>query len=239
MAAISDKIGHPGGRYSGRLYAYVGEVASIHGLGFVAGLLEHFIHVLAPLISPDKSAHYLLAVGSQPDGRHVGIRQQLTPYSEHRIKDASQDHAFRACRPVVRDHCTDVHGLQPLTIWISSRRREAHVQLIGISESDIDTGLRELVEELPGDRGLADPGRTANPQDRNGAAGHLITAGSAGRMQAAASGPMTEIMAAILSAGIFAGQMLFLRSTSCQAAPPTECAADRQITVTDGQRLPI
>jgi len=71
------------------------------------------------------------------------------------------------------------------------------------------TGLRQLFEELPGNRGLADPGRTAKPQDRNEPVGHLITAGSAGSMYPVTIGSMIGIMAAIFGGDVFAGQMLF------------------------------
>ena len=113
----------------------------IHALDFVADLLEQFIHVAALLVPSDEPAYHFLTVGPQPDNRHIGARHQLAPHSEHRIKDATKDDALRASRLVVRNHRAEVPGLQLLTIWIFGRCWVTHAQLVGISESYIDSGL--------------------------------------------------------------------------------------------------
>lgn len=107
------------------------------------------------------------------------------------------------------NHRAEIPGLELLAIGIFWPRGIAHVQLVGVCEGDIDTSLRKFSEELPGDRGLPDPRRTAEPQDGNWPVSHPIAARPAANNYPATIVAMIEIMAAILRDDVSAGQVIF------------------------------
>ena len=83
------------------------------------------------------------------------------------VDDTRHDQAARARGREVRAERSDVSGLEQVPFRIARRPWIAHAQLVHVDERGIGTRATEPFVDLPRHGGLADPGRTTQPQNRN------------------------------------------------------------------------
>ena len=198
-AAVPDEPGRFRSRHAGRVHAHVGEPAGIHAVTVVPHLPHQVPRLTAAAPLPaGEPPHDLILVRAQPAHRYLRLLQQVPPHAQGRINDAVDDHAPGACRPAVPYHHADVARPDQVTARIIRRRWVTHAQLVGIGEGGTRPRTRQLGEQLPGDRGLADTRRAGDPQDRHPAPCHQGTTGPPGRAPAAS---ITIAMPAILGSG--------------------------------------
>ena len=171
-ATAPDKFRHLGSRHTARVHARIGEAAGVHPGGFVPHRLEQFLQAVALAVSYGEPARDFIPAGAQPAYCQRSAGKQVCVHAEDRVDDAIDDQAPRARRLVVPDHRAEVLRPDSLTARICRRRGITHAELVSIGKSDPGPGLRQLAEELPGDRGLPDARRAAEPQDRDYAARH-------------------------------------------------------------------
>lgn len=164
---------HLGYRQAAGLYTHVPEVAGIHGVG----LTQHLLHLMDLRTAPGEPLPQLIPAGAQPAHRQRGVRELLDVHAVS-AADAGHNDAPGAGCLETRHHRDEVLRLHLVPAWIRRWLGIADAQLVDVHVADLDSGQRELGEDLPADRGLTDSRRTAQPQDGDQLTAHRLAASS-------------------------------------------------------------
>src|ERR1017187_5008881 len=144
-----------------------------------------------------------IPAGAQPAHRHRGLRDHAGVHAAGGVDDTRHDDTPGARGPEIRHHRAKVLRLHPVPPRIRRGLGVAHAQLGKVDVAGLAPGPRELGEDLPADRGLADSRRAAQPQDGDQIAGHRPVISYNRVASVAKAGTVTDAIVVIVAAATF------------------------------------